>query len=970
MKEQSRTNQDLLLEISLLQRRIKELELSEKEHLRALEALQRSETKFRTLYDSTSDAVLLMDQNSFFDCNDAALKTFGCSTREELCGMHPADLSPFVQPCRTESRVLGDHYIQIALKNGTHRFEWVHRRADTGETFPCDVLLSPMVIDGKTVLQAVVRDITQRKRMEEALLKEMEFNSTLVESSPAFFVAINADRTVRYINDAMLRALKYTPEELKNKDYMALVPESDREMLSGVFSTLITRGQPTLNENRVLTKDGKEILVEWHGRAIKKPDGSLDYFFGVGTDITDRKRAEEALRESEERFHQLFNHMQSGVAVYEAVANGADFVLKDLNRGAELIEGVERKTIIGKRASEAFPGVRDFGLFEVFQRVWRTGETEFFPARLYRDERDHGTWRENWVYKLPNGDVVAVYTDITENKKAVEALKESEEKFRLLFEQSVDPILLIHGNTFIDCNEAAVQFLQLSGREELIGLKPADISPERQPDGRLSSEKAREVIEQASRDGTNRFEWVHRTAGGEDFWVEVSLTVIPIQGKQMLFTVWRNITQRKKAEQALLKAHEDLEFRVQERTAELLGANENLRKEMDERTRLEDQLRQVHKMEAIGTLAGGIAHDFNNILAAVIGFAEMVEDDLPRDGKSTLRIQRVLKAAYRGRDLVKQILAFSRKTDVMRSPLSLSPLLEETVHLLRASLPSTIEIILSMEAASDTVLASPTEVQQIIVNLATNASFAMAEKGGTLGISVTNVDFRPDSPVLSEDVKPGEYVQLAVTDTGHGMEPHVMKRVFEPFFTTKGVGEGTGMGLAVVYGIVKGLNGSVLVESKPGMGSTFRVSLPITRTDEKSKTGKRQAVPRGSEHILFVDDEELLMEWAKDTLERLGYTVTACNDSTEALTLFSSGPYRFDLVIADQTMPKLTGISLAGKILALRPNIPVILCTGHSDSVSPEKAKKAGVKEFLMKPLGRQELASAVRMVLDAGEEQ
>jgi len=380
---------------------------------------------------------------------------------------------------------------------------------------------------------------------------------------------------------------------------------------------------------------------------------------------------------------------------------------------------------------------------------------------------------------------------------------------------------------------------------------------------------------------------------------------------------------------------------------------------------LEQQLRQSQKMEAIGTLAGGIAHDFNNILAAIIGFGEMVEEDLPPDSPSIPRIQRVLSAASRGTELVRQILAFSRKAELTRTPLSLAPLVKEAIQLLRASLPTTIEIKLSMKAARDTILASPSEVQQILMNLITNAFFAMKERGGILGINITNVDFKPDSPVFDADIEPGEYVQIVVTDTGSGMQPDVMKRIFEPFFTTKGVGEGTGMGLPVVYGIVKSLHGTITVESEPGAGSTFRVFLPMTRTDEKLESSEAQVTPKGSEHILFVDDEALLTEWGQAVLERLGYSVTALTDSTEALNLFSSDPSRFDLVIADQTMPKLTGLQLARKLLTIRNNIPIILCTGHSDSVSPEKAKAAGIKEFLIKPITRKELAESIHRALD-----
>jgi PAS domain S-box-containing protein len=425
------------------------------------------------------------------------------------------------------------------------------------------------------------------------------------------------------------------------------------------------------------------------------------------------------------------------------------------------------------------------------------------------------------------------------------------------------------------------------------------------------------------------------------------------------------ITKRKQIEKVLKQASDELEERVQQRTAELNDAYEELRVEVDKNKKTEEQLRQAHKLEAIGTLAGGIAHDFNNLLAAIMGFTEMVIEDLPEGGQEVKNLRHVLKSAHRGRDLVRQILAFSRKSDYVRGPMSLTPLITETIQLLRASIPSTIKIVFKTTAVLDTVLASPIEIQQMLMNLATNAALAMQDNGGTLEINLNDIDCQPDTSAFDLDIAPGEYIQLAFKDSGSGMTPEVMKRIFEPFFTTREVGKGTGMGLAVVYGIVMDLHGTITVESEPGVGSHFRVLLPKIKSDVKSASMKPDDSPGGNEWILFLDDEELLVEWGQAVLTRLGYKVTSMTDSVEALKSFSADPSQFDLFITDQTMPGLTGIQLAREFLTLRRDIPIILFTGHSETVTPEEAQAAGIREFLMKPFGKQELAGAIRRVLD-----
>jgi nitrogen-specific signal transduction histidine kinase len=400
-----------------------------------------------------------------------------------------------------------------------------------------------------------------------------------------------------------------------------------------------------------------------------------------------------------------------------------------------------------------------------------------------------------------------------------------------------------------------------------------------------------------------------------------------------------------------------------------LASNRDItrRKQLEtEHLRIETQMQQAQKLESLGDLAGGIAHDFNNILTGVLGFTRIALDELPPDSLARPDLEQAIAAANRARELVQQILYFSRRGEAQLKPLLLSAIVKEATRLLRASLPSTVEIRMDLEASSATVLGDPTQVHQILMNLGANAAYAMREKGGILDITLSNTHFGAEEIRRYPNVKPGPYVRLSVRDTGHGMDRKVMERIFEPYFTTKSEGGGTGMGLSVVYGIVTKMGGAISVYSEPGAGSVFHLFFPTVNHVAGAQGPKRpKALPRGQERILLVDDENTVLEISRRVLRSLGYEVTPFLSSHAALQAFLEQPGAFDLVITDQTMPKMTGVELARKVAGVRPGMKVILCSGYGDPVAEGEAAKCGIRRVVIKPVALEELAAVVRTVLD-----
>ena len=513
--------------------------------------------------------------------------------------------------------------------------------------------------------------------------------------------------------------------------------------------------------------------------------------------------------------------------------------------------------------------------------------------------------------------------DIMERKKVEEALRTSEEKYRTLVESSSDAILMLDAKGhIISCNQT---FLDLFGYtiKEVKGrsIRMIHLSDERFRSFGDATDQAVEIYR------SHRMELAFIRKDGSIFPAETVTSMIESpSGLQVGYVaIIRDITKRRS---------------------------------------LEARLRRTQKMELIGTLAGGIAHDFNNILSAIIGYTELSLFSVEQDSQLYNYLQEMFRAGNRAKDLVKQILAFSCQKEAASKPIQVRLIVNEALKFLRTTLPTTIEMRRNIQSDA-LVVADPTQIHQILMNLCINADHAMREKGGVLEVKLEDFELDADFTASHPNMKPGAYVNLTVSDTGQGMPPDVLERIFEPFFTTKETGEGTGIGLSVVHGIVGNYGGVITADSEPGQGSTFKLYLPIIERPNEPCYLAEDSIPTGSERILFVDDEPALANLGKQALESLGYDVEARTSSIEALELFKAQHDRFDLVITDMTMPHMTGEDLAQELMRIKSNIPIILCTGFSTKIDDQKARATGIRAFVSKPAFRKEIAETIRKVLD-----
>ncbi|MBW2434315.1 MAG: PAS domain S-box protein [Deltaproteobacteria bacterium] len=641
--------------------------------------------------------------------------------------------------------------------------------------------------------------------------------------------------------------------------------------------------------------------------------------------------SETALSESKEKYLSILDNIEDGY--YEVNLKGS---FTFFNNSLSRLLGYSPAAMAGMNYRQYMSSENAQKVYQTFNQVYKTGEpAKGFDWEIFKVDGSKGHLDASvTLMKDTNGVPIGfrgIVRDIAQRKQSENALRESEARYRQLLNHAPSGIYeidLINGK-FVSVNDVMCEYTGYT-RHELLSMNALDILTE---EGQTKSLERFDRIQKGEKVPAS-VEYKIKTKSGRELWALLNTKFLQdAEGRPT---------------RILVVAHD---------IAELKQAQE-------EKKNLESQLQQAQKMEAIGTLAGGIAHDFNNILSVIIGYTELILMNARVDSEVRQNLKEIFNASKHARDMVKQILAFSRQNKQERKPIQVAHIVKEALKMLRASLPSTISIQQKIEKNTAIIEADPTQIHQVLMNLCTNAAHAIDEKDGELEISLANVELDQNAAAEIPDLYPGSFLKLSVRDTGDGIAPEALPQIFNPYFTTKEKGEGTGLGLAVVQGIIKSLNGAITVDSQVGHGSTFHVYLPTIKRESVKEEEMPTPLPMGYERILFVDDEQPLAEIGKQMLERLGYRVDTRTSSIEALNLFKADPNRFDLVITDIVMPNMTGDKLANEMMGIRPDIPIVLCTGYSEKFTRQHAADMGIECFLMKPLVMQDLAGTVRQAL------
>ncbi len=805
--------------------------------------------------------------------------------------------------------------------------------------------------------RALNEKITERVLVEKALEKSEVRFRRIVETANEGVWSIDRDHRTVFVNPIMARMLGYTPQEMVGRpmdDFLFPQDMADHNRKM----KLRAKGENQRYERRLRRKDGTEIWTLVSATAMKDPSGAFSGSFAMLTDITQRKRLDQVIngvfQSSSPSFDQTF--LDSMVIEMSKTLNADYMLIGEFTDPSNMTV----RTISVMAAGEMVPNF-EYGLAGTpCEAVLESGVCSYsgnvadqFPddhlikemgveayvgiPLLHADQGPMGIMAA--LFRKPLTDTQLAEMILTffslrvageiERRKTENDLRESHNQFLTVLD-GIDASIYVadmhnHEILFMNEHKKKVFGQNLIGQQCWLAFRG-----ESAPCTFCMNDA---LVDEAGNPAGVRV-WEDHNALNDRWYLNYDRAIKWVDDRLVKLQVATDVTPLKEME--------------------------------TERQEYRRRIQQMQKLEAIGTLAGGIAHDFNNILSAVIGYSEIaLDDEMPADTPARESLENVLKAAFRAKELVKQILAFSRQTHYEKRTITIGPMVKETIKLLRASLPATIDIRLDNRAGMSSIMGDPTQINQVLMNLCTNAAYAMRDSGGILHLTLSATRVGPNEPDEPGDVGPGSYVKLTVADNGPGMAPSIVEQIFDPFFTTKPKEEGTGLGLSVVHGIVGDHEGHITVDSQPGRGTVFSVYFPQVEGHVDGVISDARPLSSGNERILLVEDEVDIASATATILDRAGYKVTTMTSSRQAMAVFEAHPEAFDLVITDQTMPEMTGDQLALKILGLRADIPIIMCTGYSHTIDDTGARELGIREFIMKPIVSRDLAAAIRRVLD-----